>query len=132
MKSDKFEVDCGVPQGSCLGPWFFSIYTSKLCEIVSNHLPTVHAFADDTELCLAFRPDGCASQELAVAAMEGCMKDIRDWMIKDKAKVNDEKTEFILIGTRPQLEKAQTDSIVDGHSMGQSITLVHGLIKISL
>ena len=47
--SDKFLLECGVPQGSCLGPLLFVIYTSKLFEIVRNHLPQVHCFADDTQ-----------------------------------------------------------------------------------
>ena len=38
--SDKFNMDFGVPQGSCLGPFLSSIYTTPLFDIVSNHLPT--------------------------------------------------------------------------------------------
>lgn len=45
VKSDKFDINIGVPQGSCLVPLLFSIYTSQLFEIVSNHLPTVHGYA---------------------------------------------------------------------------------------
>ena len=43
--SDVFPVKQGVPQGSCLRPLLFTIYTSKLFEIVSWYLPSIHCYA---------------------------------------------------------------------------------------
>ena len=114
--SDKFNMDFGVPQGSCLGPLLFSIYTTPLFDIVSNHLPTVHCYADDTQLYLAFQPDDTAAQESAVASMEACIQDIRNWMTKDSLKINDDKTEVILIGTKAQLKKVKIDNLAVGDS----------------
>ena len=48
--SERFSLECGVPQGSCLGPLLFLIYVSKLSRVVEDHLPHVHCFADDTDL----------------------------------------------------------------------------------
>ena len=64
--SDRFGIDFGVPQGSCLGPLLFVIYSSKLFNIVSRHLPNVHAYADDTQLYLAFKPGNYANETAAV------------------------------------------------------------------
>ena len=114
--SDKFDIDFGVPQGSCIGLLLFSIYASQLFDIVSQHLPTVHCYADDTKLYLAFRPGDCATQDSAVAAMEACIQDVREWVIKDKLKINDDKSEFILIGTQAQMKKVDIDNITVGDS----------------
>ena len=97
--SESFSLSHGVPQGSCLGPLLFTIYASKLFEIVKCHLPDVHAYADDTQLYLYFKPDGAATNELdVICALQNCIKDIRTWM-------NEGKTEFLIIGTAAQLKK---------------------------
>ena len=50
--------------------------------------------------------------------MEQCVQAIRTWMIKDELRLNDNKTEFMIIGTRKQLAKMN----IDGLSVGESIT----------
>ena len=100
--SQKFNLQCGVPQGSCLGPLLFTIYASKLFEVIKNYLPQSHAYADDTQLYLSFNADSACSQNDAVEAMEQCIEAIRSWMIKDKLLLNDNMTEFMIIGTSIQ------------------------------
>ena len=48
--SKKFDLNCGIHQGSCLGPLLFTIYTSSLPDVVEKYLPSVHCYADDTQL----------------------------------------------------------------------------------
>ena len=115
--SEKFSLQCGVSQGSCLGPLLFTIYASKLLEVIKNYLPQSHEYADDTQLYLLFNADSPCSQNDAVEAMEQCIQAIRSWMIKDKLRLNDNKTEFMIIGTRKQLAKVN----FDGLSVGESI-----------
>ena len=50
--SDTFSLAQGVPQGSCLGPLLFTV--SHQCKPEGRHLPSVHPYADDTQLYLAF------------------------------------------------------------------------------
>ena len=48
--SDSSNIPCGVPEGSCLGPLLFTIYSSKLFKVIKCNLPEAHAYADDTQL----------------------------------------------------------------------------------
>ena len=97
--SDSFKLPYGVPQGSCLGPLLFTIYSSKLFEVIKCHLPEAHAYADDTQLYLSFSPDTATNHTDAVIAMERCISDIRTSM---------------LIGTKQQLSKVNIDCLTVG------------------
>ena len=93
--SESFSLPHGVPQSSCLGPLLFTIYASKQFKIVKCHLPDVHAYADDTQLYLSFKPDGATNELHVICALQNCIKDIRTWMTVDKLKLNDGKIEFL-------------------------------------
>ena len=123
--SEKFKLDFGVPQGSCLGPLLFVVYASKLFKIIESHLPNVHTYADDTQLYLAFKPG--KNEANAVCAMESCIADIRGWMHMDKLKLNTGKTEFIIIGTRQQLNKVKIDQLCVGDSIIKPSPVVKNL-----
>ena len=42
---------------------------------------------------------------------KGVLKDIRNWMLNDKLKLNDDKTEFMIIGESQQLAKVSINSL---------------------
>ena len=109
--SEPFKLECGVPQGSCLGPLLFTLYTSKLFEIIKYHLPMIHCYADDSQVYISFSPNDRAEQLAVVKNMEDCIRDIRSWMLNNDLKLNDEKTEFLIIGTSQQLDKLDNISI---------------------
>ena len=46
-----------------------------------------------------------------MARVERCIEGIRDWMLNDKLKLNDDKTEFIIIGTSQQLAKVSFNTL---------------------
>ena len=125
--SDDFALPQGVPQGSCLGALLFTMYASKLFEVVKSHLPEVHAYADDTQIYLSFMPDSAAGEQDAIAALPDCITDIRSWMTADKLELNDDKTEFMIIGTRAQLDKVNVSEIVVGHAKVPAVTTVRNL-----
>ena len=102
-KSDRCHLSSGGHQGSCLGPLLSGIYASKRCEVMKGHLPKVHAYADDTQLYLSFKPGNTATRLGALTAIERCIIGIRRWMLIDKLRINDGNTELMIIGTRQQL-----------------------------
>ena len=75
--SKHFDLQYGVPQESCLGPLLFFIYASKLFSVLEHHLPDVHAYADDTQLYISFKPDSSAEQSKVLTALENCIDDIK-------------------------------------------------------
>jgi hypothetical protein len=59
-------------------------------------------YADDTQLYLSFKPEEYSS---AIIQMQDCLADIRLWMNENMLKLNDSKTEFMVIGKKMSLQK---------------------------
>ena len=88
--SRQFPLDCDAPQGSCLGPLLFVIYTSPLFKVIEHHLLQVHCFTDKAQLYLSFRADEDKAQDVALRAMEECIRDIQNWLIDGRMVLSTE------------------------------------------
>jgi len=49
-ESNVMNLDCGLPQGSSLGPLKFIIHAAEMQEVVNCHGISFHGFADDSQL----------------------------------------------------------------------------------
>ena len=125
--SDDFSLNCGVSQGSCMGPIIFTLYVSCLFNIISQHLPFVHGYADDTQIYLSFQPCCIHSEIIAFSLIEKCIADVRSWFIGNRLMINDAKTDFLIIGTRQQLEKTSIESIIIGDTVIKPLESVRNL-----
>ena len=91
--SKKFIISSGVPQGSCSGALLFIIYASDLFKVLNKHSVKAHAYADDSQLYLSFKPGHIDNQNAATNTITNCIKDIQRWMTCSKLKMNDGKTD---------------------------------------
>ena len=119
-KSSLRSLDSGVPQGSVLGPLLYVLYTSPVADIIKSHDLQYHFYADDTQLYITFKTDSADDACLAKSRVEHCVEEIDRWMISNKLKLNDDKTELIVFTSkfrpRPCLSNVQIDSEDIEHS----------------
>ena len=107
-------LEFGVPQGSVLGPVLFLLYTKPISSVTHDHSVTSQSFADDTQL-----HDACTLDTLqeSIHNMQDCISDIKTWMTTNKLKLNDDKTEVLLIHSQ---RKKLPDSTPKSITIGQS------------
>ena len=94
VKSQPNLLEYGVPHGDMLGPLLYSLNTTPLLSVMSNHSRIrCHFYADDTQIYLLFSPELASS---AFSTIESCIRDVFLWMISNKLSVNPNKTEYFL------------------------------------
>ena len=84
--------ECGVPQGSVMGPILFSLYSAPIYDIIQAHGLSSMIYADDVQVYLTFP---ISDRETAVQRINKCITDIISWSIQNKLIINASKTEVL-------------------------------------
>lgn len=100
--SEERALNYGVPQGSVLGPILFTTYTQPL-HVVLNEID-FHLYADDSRMYLSFHPNSADSTNTAITTIGQCFCKVKAWMTSRFLKLNDSKTEVLVI-TSPTMTK---------------------------
>ena len=88
-KSEHLQINCGVPQGSVLGPLLFILYINDLYK--ACNLGHLHIFADDTTIF--FR---CNTKEEITSKGTQIMTQLNAWFKANKLTLNSGKSNFIV------------------------------------
>ena len=102
-------------------------YVADLFQIIEKHLPEAQGYADDHQVYLSFRPIPSTNQTASVTAIENCVAQLRSWMISNMLMVNDSKTEFLIVGSKQQLERVNIPFIHVGEDQITPVTSVRNL-----
>ena len=113
--SNELNLKYGVPQGSCSGASNFVAYRAPIEDIVKEPV-SINGYADDHSLHHTFNPNSRADESQYVRDLQISVQDIAKWMTSVRLKLNCDKTELILFGSRQQLLKYKTGEIdLDGN-----------------
>ena len=90
-------IDCGVRQGSVLGPMLFSLYISPIEGIIQSHELQPMLYADDTQMYITFEK---SDRSIAMDKLSYCAQDVMSWMVNNKLVCNASKTEVVHFSSR--------------------------------
>jgi len=97
-------LQCGVPQGSCLGPLLYSIFVNDMPYVLKN--AGMGIYADDTTMYVSSE-----SIEQVNEVLQLELKLVSEWILENKLKLNVLKTKCMVIGSKYSLRTDQRLSL---------------------
>ena len=85
------------------------------------------SYADDQQIYLSFSPTQPGGKDKCLQSLAACISNIHLWMRTNLLKLNDDKMEPIVLGTRPQLGKIGEASIKIGNDTISTVPSVQYL-----
>ena len=73
-----------------------------LSQVIANRNLSHHLYADDTQVYISLSQ---SNVQESLSTLSDCLTDILSWMESSKLKLNPDKTDLIIIGTKQQRNK---------------------------
>ena len=105
-----------VPQGSVLGPKFYTMYTKPVGLICKKYGLRHHFYADDSQLYISFKPIDNLSKRETLRRVQMCLCEILIWMHTNMLKLNSDKTEMIVFASNKNEVSSQEIKINIGNT----------------
>ena len=96
--SDTKDIRCGVPQGSCLGPFLFLIYISDFPFSLKKVKVTM--YADDTSIS-----HSSLSLDDVNQTLNSELSHLKQWLLGNKLSLNILKTQVLVVGSQPKIKR---------------------------
>ena len=124
--SSLLELLFGVPQGSLLGPILFILYIKALQMIAAKYGLDIQLYADDSQLYISFHPSRPSELADVRDRTNSCLAEIKSWMSKNFMKLNESKTELLVLGKPKVLRECDLEVTIQFGNMTISPTECKG------
>ena len=78
--SDMYDLNCGVPQGSIIGPRVFTMYAQHVANIIRRYKLHYHIYADDVQIYMFFNPKVPGDAACTMFKLISCVHELRSWL----------------------------------------------------
>ena len=106
-------TDLRSPPGVCVGPILYLVYTSPLRAILHRHGVGFHMYIFNTQLYLSMKTTKVEDVVSSGTRVEGCLCELNKWMLLNNLRLNNGKTELLVLHTKHH-PKPPLDSITVG------------------
>ena len=93
----------------------YQLYTAPLEAIINKYGLSFHIYADDTQIYISI-----SNETNSIETLEMCLDEIKDWMVCNKLKLNESKTEILKISPKRSKSKLNVDHL---NIAGKAVTL---------